>query len=172
MLNICFIVLCLVVHAYNIPAYCNKQQKSEKLVRRIFRLIRTVIVLLLGQHIRGVPAGGGGELRGVPAGYGHTGEGSQAYRATEVSQICHNLFNFNYLCNTIWSIFRSETIIIQLIGEDEKVNIKTITGKKYQLKWNITGGMKTTCVCVQNFFRNSINKYFLKDNNAYVGIFC
>ena len=43
-----------------------------------------MIVLLLGEHIRGVPAIGGGKLRGVPAGNGHPREGDQASREVKV----------------------------------------------------------------------------------------
>ena len=38
-----------------------------------------------GEHLRGVPAGGGGELRGVSSGNGHPKEGSQAFRANKVN---------------------------------------------------------------------------------------
>ena len=43
-----------------------------------------MIVLLLGEHIRGVPAGGGGELREVLAGNGDTREGGQENREFKV----------------------------------------------------------------------------------------
>ena len=85
--NLYFVVLWLIVYASS-KASCNNDdsQKIVKLVGNIFSLIVIVIVLLLGEHIRCVPAGGGGELRGVPAGNGHPRESGQAFKEVEVSK--------------------------------------------------------------------------------------
>ena len=74
------------------------------------------------QHIRGVPAGGGGELWGVSPSNGHPKEGDQAFRENKVNMFCQNICRLQFLIErTIWGNLQKyncwELIAVLSIGQ-------------------------------------------------------